>query len=162
MRYAVNASHAGGGLLNVMTTTLTTIMMSTLVLLLIIMLITATLHNATKMPYRASAAQIPMIVTVSNLLNVLTVPLSNAAVRWYLLCLHCILHIPPHTYWGAVVGQPELLQPPALSPQTHPRCIADSNHAEVKVSEPSILHHPPSSSASSVAGNKICKQLQLA
>ena len=99
MRYAVNASHAGGGLLNVMTTTLTTIMMSTLVLLLIIMLITATLHNATKMPYRASAAQIPMIVTVSNLLNVLTVPLSNAAVRWYLLCLHCILHIPPHTYW---------------------------------------------------------------
>ena len=101
MRYAVNASHAGGGLLNVMTTTLTTIMKSTtLVLLLIIMLITATLHNhnVTKIPYRASAAQIPMIVTVSNLLNVLTVPLSNAAVRWHLLCLHCILHIPPHTY----------------------------------------------------------------
>ena len=91
-------AYAGGGLLNVMTTTLTTIMMSTLVLLLIIMLITATLHNATKMPYRASAAQIPMIVTVSNLLNVLTVPLSNAALRWHLLCLHCILHIPPHTY----------------------------------------------------------------
>lgn len=140
MRYAVNASHAGGGLLNVMTTTLTTIMKSTtLVLLLIIMLITATLHNVTKIPYRASAAQIPVIVTVSNLLNVLTVPLSNAAVRWHLLCLHCILHIPPHTYWGAVVGQPELLQPPALSPQSHPRCIADSNHTEVKVSEPSIL-----------------------
>ena len=102
MRYAVLVfmlyAYAGGGLLNVMTTTLTTIMKSTtLVLLLIIMLITATLHNATKMPYRASAAQIPMIVTVSNLLNVLTVPLSNAAVRWYLLCLHCILHIPART-----------------------------------------------------------------
>ena len=87
MRYAVFMLYAGGGLLNVMTTTLTTIMMSTLVLLLIIMLITATLHNATKMPYRASAAQIPMIVTVSNLLNVLTVPLSNAAVRWMALIM---------------------------------------------------------------------------
>ena len=69
---------------------------TTLVLLLIIMLITATLHNATKMPYRASAAQIPMIVT-----DVLTVPLSNAAVRWMALIMFTLYtaYIPPHTYW---------------------------------------------------------------
>ena len=93
-------AYAGGGLLNVMTTTLTTIMMSTLVLLLIIMLITATLHNATKMPYRASAAQIPMIVTVSNLLNVLTVPLYLFPMlqcdgTYYVYIVYCISHPTP-------------------------------------------------------------------
>ena len=103
MRYAVNASHAGGGLLNVMTTTLTTIMKSTtLVLLLIIMLITATLHNhnVTKIPYRASAAQIPVIVTVSNLLNVLTVPLYLFPMlqcdgTYYVYIVYCISHPTP-------------------------------------------------------------------